>query len=414
MSESMNRRVFLERAAQTVAAGAALGGIRALGAETQPATQPAVEWRNRQPTMGYAKLGRTGFMTSRCAFGAGGLYARSGELRLLEIAIDRGMNYIDTGRAYGSSERAIAGLLKRLREKVWIVSKAGHIGWPDMTVKPGEDAKAAKLYRDQLDKSLRELGTETIDCYMVQGVEHEWIVTSDAIYDAFVRARKAGKVRFFGLSTHTNVPRVCGLAAKSGRYDVVMVAVNPNSLERLRPVVQAMRDAGIGVVSMKTSGPITKDPKTYDARYGGMYDGVKMSPYQRAYAYLLHRGGVDAFNSHMPNRRILEENLAVPTLKLGRAALDRIERDTLAETRGACTHCGDCTRACPADVPAADLLRYHAYAMNYGEPAAAEALYRRYGASRAGACDGCGACATACPAGIDLPGVIRSVRTAWA
>lgn len=372
--------------------------------------------------MSYSRLGRTNMMVSRCVFGAGGLYRTGGDLRLLETAIDRGMNCIDTGRAYGTSEAAISGILRRHSDKCWIISKAGHIGWPDMIVKPGEDSKAGKLYTDQLDESLRALQVDHVDCYMVQGVEHDWVVTMDGLYDAFTKARQAGKVRYFGLSTHTNVPKVCSLAAKSGRYDIVTLSVNPNSLkggpadkqvQPLAPVIQAMREAGIGVISMKTSGPIAKDPKVYDQTYDATYGGLKLSPYQQAYAYLLARGGVDAFVSHMPNYKILEENLAVPTLTLSQAAMDGIEERALADTRGACRHCGACSRACPEGIPVADMLRCHSYVHTYGQPEMAKALYETQGKDQTASCRDCGTCRGVCPESIDLPAVISSVRRMW-
>jgi len=407
MFDEMNRRAFLKQTAQTALAGAVVGNLPAFAGEEPPTTQPAVEWRNKQPTMGYAKFGRANFMSSRCVFGAGGLYGRGGgSIRLLEVAIERGVNYIDTARGYGQSESALAGILKKCREKVWIVSKATDMGYPRNVLKRGEDARAAKLYTDQLEESLKQLGVDTIDCYMVQGVEHDWIVTMDSLYEAFCKARDAGKVHFFGLATHTNVPRVCELAVESKRYDVVMLAVNPNSLAELTPTIRTLHEAGIGVVSMKTSGPITKDPKVYDEQYKQMFAGQELSPFQRAYAYMLFRGNIDAFNSHCPNVQILDENLKVPTLKFSQAELDRMEPQVLTDARGACHHCGACTAACPAGIRVADLLRARAYTHTYGDPDLAAQIYRQAGRDLTVACTACGRCRAACPESIDLAAVI--------
>ncbi len=412
MSNRIDRRAFLGKVARTTAVGATLGRLRLEAAPpaSQPATKPAAEWRNKQSGMGYARLGRTDFMTSRIVFGAGGVRGPD-DMRLLELAVERGVNYLDTGRAYRASEANISDFVRKNRDKVWIVSKAGHIGWPDMTIQPGEDEKAARLYTSQLDESLRTLKVDTIDCYMIQGAEHDWIVTMDSLYDAFVQARKAGKVRFFGLSTHTNVPRVCELAAASGRYDVIMVAVNPNSLQELSPAIAAMRKAGIGLVCMKTSGPIKRDARAFDKHYDQDLVGRKLSVYQRAYVHMINRGGMDAFISHTPNRTVLEENLAAAAIEPGRAELDAVERRVLAETRGSCRHCGRCNRACPNNVRPGDLLRCHAYLHTYGDRDAARAAYRLAGAT---ACTGCEICTGVCPESIDLPRVASTVRAAMA
>lgn len=413
MSNSMDRRTFLEKAARTAAIGAALGNIRLNAADqptSAPASRPALEWRNKQPGMAYTRLGRSNFMVSRCVFAAGGIRGAD-DLPLLELAVERGVNYIDTGRWYRNSESAISGFVRRHREKVWIVSKVPHIGWPDMTIQKGEDEKAAKLYTSQLDESLRALKVDTIDCYMIQGVEHDWIVTMDSLYEAFCKARKAGKVRYYGFATHTNVPQVCELAAAGGRCDVIMLAVNPNSVKELSPAIKKMRDADVGLVSMKTSGPITKDPKVFDEHYDPALAGMKLSPYQRAYAYMLNAGGIDTFNSATPNRTILEENLAAAAVKLGRAELEAVERRALTDAGGACHHCGSCNRACPNGVRPGDLLRSHAYLHTYGDR---ELAASTYGHALATACNLCGVCTGVCPESIDLPGVITAVRAEFA
>jgi aryl-alcohol dehydrogenase-like predicted oxidoreductase len=413
MAGTMDRRTFL-----AAAAGGALASAKLLAAPGAASTQPAgaagaLEWRNKQAGMAYAKLGRTNFMTSRAVFGAGGVRGPD-DMKLLEYAIERGVNYIDTGRAYKNSESNIGQVLKRDRARCFVVSKAGHIGWPDMTIKPGQDAAAAKLYSEQLDQSLKALNVETIDCYMVQGVEDDWVVTLDSVYDAFTKAKKAGKVRYYGLSTHKNVGKICETAAASGRCDVIMLAVNPNSLKELSPSIAAMRKAGIGVVSMKTSGPIGKDPKAYDAHYEQLFAGQELSPYQRAYAYLLARGGVDAFISNTPNRKILDENLAAAAMKLEKAELDRLEDRVLSEAAGSCHHCGRCERACPSGNRPADLLRCHAYLHTYGDAEMARGLYAQLVAAGATACTGCRSCQHACPEAFDLPGVIAGLGEQFA
>ncbi len=420
MSDSIRRREFLGTAARTAAAGSVVGRAlsAAAGEAEAPATQPAAEdkliWRNKQPTMTYARLGRTNFMVSRMIFGAGGVYSQGGSTRLLEMAIERGMNDLDTGRPYAKSEQTLAPIAKKHRDKLWICSKAGDLGWPGMKVKRSEDAKAARMYTEQLDDSLKALGTDCIDCYMVQGVQHDWVVTMDALYEAFEKAKKAGKVRSFGLATHTGVATICRLAAKTGRYDVVMLAINPNSADELKPTLDAMHKADMGIVSMKNVGPIRGRPQAFDEKYGDMFAGQKLSPYQRAYAYMLFRVGVHAFNTHAPTITILEENIKVPTLKLSKAELARLERRVLAEARGACRHCGACSQACPKGIRVADMLRSHSYLHNYRDPNAARELYESLGPDHADLCAGCRTCVAACPESIDHPAVISSLRVTLA
>jgi aryl-alcohol dehydrogenase-like predicted oxidoreductase len=83
------------------------------------------EWRNRQEGMTYRQLGRTGFMVSEMVFGTERI--KPDNIRPIEMAIERGLNYLDTAPQYGrgASESAIGKALNSSskREKVFIATK---------------------------------------------------------------------------------------------------------------------------------------------------------------------------------------------------------------------------------------------------------------------------------------------------
>jgi len=91
-------------------------------AEPQPAKQ---EWRNRQDGMVYRQLGRTGLMVSELVFGTERITPDN--VRPLEVAIERGINYFDTAPQYGkgASETALGKVLdtSSKREKVFLATK---------------------------------------------------------------------------------------------------------------------------------------------------------------------------------------------------------------------------------------------------------------------------------------------------
>ncbi len=92
---------------------------------TTPYVPPAPEWRNRQPEMAYRMLGRTGMMISEIV--NGGDPVRLDNLRPTELAMERGLNYLDMAPAYGNGEceeaysRIIDSSSKR--EKVFMTTK---------------------------------------------------------------------------------------------------------------------------------------------------------------------------------------------------------------------------------------------------------------------------------------------------
>jgi aryl-alcohol dehydrogenase-like predicted oxidoreductase len=83
------------------------------------------EWRNRQEGMVYRQLGRTGFMVSELVFGSERITPEN--IRPVEVAIERGVNYLDTAPQYGRglSETALGKVLSSSakREKVFITTK---------------------------------------------------------------------------------------------------------------------------------------------------------------------------------------------------------------------------------------------------------------------------------------------------
>ncbi|MBM3726004.1 MAG: aldo/keto reductase [Acidobacteria bacterium] len=152
-ASSLGRREFL-----TLAGAAALEAAIARKADAAPASLKG-EWRNRQPGMAYRKLGRTNFIISEMVMGGNTITPTNYEHVLL--ALDHGMNYLDTAPAYGrtQSELGYAQVIKaRKRDSFFLNSKVSV--W---------DLNRNKLYQDiyaSLDeteqKRLRNLALDEI------------------------------------------------------------------------------------------------------------------------------------------------------------------------------------------------------------------------------------------------------------
>ena len=122
----INRRKFISMGATLSLGLSLLGKIKATET-TAPGLQPDIkpEWRNKQPGMTYRQLGNTGLMISEVV--NGGDPVRLDNLRTTEIAIERGVNYLDMAPAYGRGEceksygKIIDNSAKR--EKVFMATK---------------------------------------------------------------------------------------------------------------------------------------------------------------------------------------------------------------------------------------------------------------------------------------------------
>jgi secreted PhoX family phosphatase len=121
MRGDLGRREFI-KGSLAVAAGVA--AARTAGAAAPPATASTAEWRNRQPGMKYRRLGRTGFMVSEIV--CGGDPIAPDNWRHVEVAVERGLNYLDTAPAYGhgKSEQGYAEVLRAIgRDRVFLTTK---------------------------------------------------------------------------------------------------------------------------------------------------------------------------------------------------------------------------------------------------------------------------------------------------
>jgi len=330
---SVDRREFIKIAATAAISGPAF--LTTACSSTNPSPRPLETiHRNEQPTMAYRRLGRTGFRSSRLVFGCGAALMGGKSTRLLQRAFEAGINHFDVGSDiyYKGSEQHLAPFLKDHRDQVWVVSKAPAYS----PVKPSEpitlsQAKfAAKYWSGLLDASLQDLQTDYIDAYYLMAVNNPSLVRSEEVYQAFLEAKTAGKVGFFGLSTHSNAQKVLEAAIETGWYDLAMIGITPAgwydwdtkslvqntaTLAELQGLLKSAGQAGLGLIGMKTVRYLAPfwslgkgDPTAFDYLYSEKYSASRLSPFQRAYAYVLQHG-LDVVNADMRNFKHLEENI---------------------------------------------------------------------------------------------------------
>jgi len=333
----MDRREFIRRSAAAAVAGST---ALAAAAETmESAEADGLIRRNERESMTYRQLGRTNWMSSRLVFGCGAALAGGKAVRLLDRAFEAGINFYDVGTnmAYRGSERALAPFMKARRDDIWVASKAPLRA----RIKPGETLtveqakEAAEGWSRLMDASLEDLGTEHVDAYYLMGVDNPSLVRSEEVYTAFRKAKDAGKVGYFGLSTHKNAHKVLEAAIETGWYDLAMIGITPAGwydwdekrvvegspvLIRLQPLLKRARDAGIGLIAMKVVrqlSPMTSsgrgDPTAFDYVYDEKYKALPLNPFQRAYAHVLAHG-LDVTNSDMQNFKHLEENITAAAM----------------------------------------------------------------------------------------------------
>ena len=186
--------------------------------------------------MRYRKLGKTGFEISEIGYGAWGIGGNlwqggnDGEsLKALRRAIDLGLNFIDTALAYGSghSEQLVGQVLKESSQRIYVATKVPpkNLLWP---ARPGvgiDDVFPYDYVIQCTEKSLRNLGVESIDLQQLHVWNPEWI-HQDEWRRAFEELKRSGKVRAMGISINDHQPDSALDVIRTGLVDTVQVIYN--------------------------------------------------------------------------------------------------------------------------------------------------------------------------------------------
>lgn len=199
------------------------------------------------------KLGRTDLDIS--VLSIGGLYTSSlagGESetrRIMQRAMDLGINAIDTAPAYADSEQTVGQAIRGIDAPLIITTKIG--GRPQPF-----DPQNINGLRESVDESLRLLGRDYIDILMVhepdRPQQYPWWTSYDPLdgpaLELMDELKAAGKIRFTGLAG-TTVTEMSSLVS-SNRFDVVLTAFNYNVLfrESKHTVIAAAKDNDMGIV----------------------------------------------------------------------------------------------------------------------------------------------------------------------
>jgi aryl-alcohol dehydrogenase-like predicted oxidoreductase len=208
--------------------------------------------------MKYRTLGRTGIEVSEIGYGAwgiGGIQWTGGDdeeaRRALNLAIDQGLNFIDTALAYGDghSERLVGEVARSHQERIYIATKVP----PKNREWPARDVPLRQVFpRDYIiectEQSLRNLGVETFDLQQLHVWHDNWTEENEWI-DALLKLREQGKVRYFGLSLNDYQPWNAIKALRQGHIDAVQVIYNIFEQAPENELYPVCQELNVGVIA---------------------------------------------------------------------------------------------------------------------------------------------------------------------
>lgn len=234
----------------------------------------------------YRRFGRTGWQVSEIGYGMWGMAGWTGSddaesMRSLHLAVELGCNFFDTAFAYGEghSERLLGELVRAHPEtKLYIATKIPpkNRKWPSRRGDKLEDIFPADYIREMTEKSLRNLGVETIDLQQFHVWEDDW-AEDERWQRAVEDLKRAGKIRAIGISVNRWEPWNGIRTLRTGKMDAVQVIYNifdQNPEDELFPVCDQFQ---IGVIARvpfdegTLTGTLTKDSKWPEGDWRNTY-----------------------------------------------------------------------------------------------------------------------------------------------
>jgi predicted aldo/keto reductase-like oxidoreductase len=350
---------------------------------------PAVAAGEQNSKLEPRLLGKTGLKVSPLGFGC----MTTSDPAVIERAADSGINYFDTARVYqnGNNERMLGAVLGAKRRNVIVSSKTA--------------AQTKEAALADLETSLRELRIDYLDIWYLHNRSTPEEL-NDGLFEAQDTAKKAGKIRFAGVSTHLNMHKMLPYLVKLGRTDVVLTTYNFSMQPEVTSAIEAARQAGMGIVAMKALAGGFSRIQRGDRLYGVKPDALTATLRQdgallAAIKWVLKNQSVDTAIVCMTDFDQLDENLRALAERYGPKD-EKLLAAQLAWIRPLyCRSCGACTGACPNGVPVPEVLRILSYADGYGEFALARERFLELPLEqRSVRCGDCAECAVQCVNGV--------------
>jgi predicted aldo/keto reductase-like oxidoreductase len=323
----------------------------------------------------------------------------SGSPALMRAALDAGITHFDSTAGQPQqirNEEMIGEVLKGVPRESVVFGTKIHL---PQNYKTGLYTKAATEdeFLKKLDMALKRLKMDYVDIVYHHMVSRRESAFHEPAMKAMEKAKKAGKARFLGITTHSNVPEAVHAATDSKFYEVVMASYNYKQKDhrQVKEAIAKAANAGLGVVAIKVI-------------RGGLGKGEKPVNPRAALKWVLQDSNVHATIPGFSNYEEMSVDLSVmEDLDLTEAEKNDLKRD--ASNPGLYCHgCGHCLQQCCAELPIPDLMRSYMYAYGYRQPALAQNLIASLDLPLQ-VCEDCSSCQVVCLNEWNVKGKIRDI-----
>ena len=192
-------------------------------------------------------LGKTGIKVTIIGLGGEGILRTFGHDReayeLINRALDLGINYCESARAYSGSESYYGRALKERRKGIFLTSKSH-----------ARDKTGALAH---LHETLRNMNTDHLDLWQVHDMRTQEDIREvfgpGGAMEAFIQAKEKGLTRFIGVTGHHD-PAILKQCIGMADFDTVLMPVNPAEMHYksfIETVLPAAEKKRMGIVGMK-------------------------------------------------------------------------------------------------------------------------------------------------------------------
>lgn len=336
-------------------------------------------------TLVYRTLGKTNIKVPVIGMGI----LSSGSPALIRAALDAGITHFDSTAALQQqvrNEEMIGKVMKDRSRESFIYGTKIHLPQDYQTGLYKETATEEEFTR-KLDEALRNLQMDYVDIVYHHMVSRKESAFHEPVMKAMEKAKSAGKARFLGLTTHSNVPEAIHAAVDSNFYEIVMASYNPRqkNLTEVKNAIARAADAGLGVVAIKViRGDVEKGQEPVNPK--------------ASLKWVLQDMNVHATIPGFGSFEEMEIDLSVmEDLSLTVAELNDLKKDT-SYSGLFCQGCNQCLKNCSAGLPIPDLMRAYMYTYGYKQPVLAHNLLTSLELPQE-VCNDCNSCKVECQNG---------------
>ncbi|MGB9928564.1 MAG: aldo/keto reductase [Methanosarcina sp.] len=355
----------------------------------------------------YRRLGQTSEDVSILGFGTMRLPTIRGDdsnvdeekaIRMLQYAIDSGVNYIDTAYPYhgGMSEVVVGNALQNgYREKVYIATKL-----PSWLITSREDMDR------YLNEQLERLKTDHIDFYLIHALNKDFWATvkKNGVFDFLNSALKDGRIRYTGFSFHDDITLFKEIV-DSYSWDLCQIQYN-----FMDENFQAGKE-GLMYAASKRLGVVIMEPlrggylvSTVPQDIQSVWDSaaIKRSPVEWSLRYLWNYPEITVVLSGMSDLSHVEDNVRLADKGMPNSLTEdenqliaKVNKIYKSKMKVNCTGCQYCM-PCPSGVNIPECFKFYNNAEMFDNVEGEKLQYENL-EGKASNCTECGQCEEKCP-----------------